>query len=285
MKQDERAPFVLALQRARVSAYAPGEFVEQESFMRASEIRPSRLEPASHPGSPCSTSAAELPGPGGSSLRSWAAPIWASTRVPAPSTLHASARANLPCRFEVSRIPPIPPGPFDVVLLLETMLAFADKGALLQEISRALTTRRAVRVHAGGGLPLTTAERESMPDADTVWLTPLQEMLTYLKRVGLVVRWQDDCSRSHREVADSLISAFAADATEIAEQIGHRALDELLAAHRLWSDWLRDGRVRKFAFVSREDVVAGRTRPAALSRLSVRRREHPGGRGGRVRSV
>ena len=39
VKQDERAPFVQALQRARVSAYAPGEFVEQESFMRASEIR------------------------------------------------------------------------------------------------------------------------------------------------------------------------------------------------------------------------------------------------------
>ena len=39
MKQDERAPFVQALQRARVSAYAPGEFVEQESFMRAGEIR------------------------------------------------------------------------------------------------------------------------------------------------------------------------------------------------------------------------------------------------------
>ena len=38
MKQDERAPFVRALQRARVAAYAPGEFVEQEGFMRAGEI-------------------------------------------------------------------------------------------------------------------------------------------------------------------------------------------------------------------------------------------------------
>jgi hypothetical protein len=37
MKQDERTPFVRALQRARVSAYAPGEFVGQESFMRAGE--------------------------------------------------------------------------------------------------------------------------------------------------------------------------------------------------------------------------------------------------------
>ena len=39
LKQDERAPFVAALARARASAYPPGEFVEQESFMRASEIR------------------------------------------------------------------------------------------------------------------------------------------------------------------------------------------------------------------------------------------------------
>ena len=39
MKQDERALFVQALHRARASAYARGEFVEQEGFMRAGEIR------------------------------------------------------------------------------------------------------------------------------------------------------------------------------------------------------------------------------------------------------
>ena len=100
------------------------------------------------------------------------------------------------------------------------------------------------------GLPLTEAERERMPDADTVWLTPLQEMLTCLERVGLVVRWQDDRSRYHRAVADSLINAFTADAADIAAQIGPRALEELLAAHRLWSDWLREGRIRKIAFVA-----------------------------------
>jgi hypothetical protein len=75
-------------------------------------------------------------------------------------------------------------------------------------------------------------------------------MLAGLERVGLVVRWQDDFSRSHRAVADSLIKAFAADATDIAAQIGRRALDELLVAHRLWSKWLREGRVRKIAFVA-----------------------------------
>ena len=39
MRQDDRARFDQALQRARVSAYAPGEFVGQESFMTAGEIR------------------------------------------------------------------------------------------------------------------------------------------------------------------------------------------------------------------------------------------------------
>jgi hypothetical protein len=51
-------------------------------------------------------------------------------------------------------------------------------------------------------------------------------------------------------VADSLITAFTADASAIAGQIGHKALEQLLAAHRLWSDWLRDGRVRKIALVA-----------------------------------
>ena len=39
MRQDERAPFDRALHRARVSAYAPGEFVGQEGFMTAGDIR------------------------------------------------------------------------------------------------------------------------------------------------------------------------------------------------------------------------------------------------------
>jgi hypothetical protein len=89
-----------------------------------------------------------------------------------------------------------------------------------------------------------------MPDADTVWLTPPDELLACLEQVGLMVGWQEDCSQSHRAMADSLIDAFAGDAAHIRAEIGARALDELLAAHRLWSDWLRDGRVRKLAFVA-----------------------------------
>ena len=89
-----------------------------------------------------------------------------------------------------------------------------------------------------------------MPNADTVWLTPLDEMQTTLLEAGLVVRWQEDWSRSHGAVAESLIAAFTADATDIAARIGGRALDELVAAHRLWSEWLASGRVRKIALVA-----------------------------------
>jgi len=157
---------------------------------------------------------------------------------------------ELPCRFEVARIPPLPPGPFDVVLLLETMLAFAEKEPLLRQISGALTVGGRFACTFEGGAPLTEAERERMPDADTVWLVPIEEMLASLDRVGLVVRWQEDCTRSHAATAESLTEAFAADAAAIAAEIGDRALEELLAAHRLWSDWLRTGRVRKIALVA-----------------------------------
>jgi SAM-dependent methyltransferase len=249
MKQDERAPFVLALQRARVSAYAQGEFVEQESFMRASEIRALAGRAGIAPGVSVLDLCCGVAGPGRFITAELDCTYLGIDSSSSAIDIARRRTGDLPCRFEVSRIPPIPPGSFDVVLLLETMLAFSDKEALLQEISRALTTGGRFAFTMEEGLPLTAAERESMPDADTVWLTPLQEMLMCLQRVGLVVRWQDDCSRSHCDVADSLISAFAADATDIAQQIGPRALAELLAAHRLWSDWLREGRVRKIAFV------------------------------------
>ena len=137
-----------------------------------------------------------------------------------------------------------------MVLLLETMLAFAEKEALVSEISEALVTGGRFAFTIEAGMPLTVQERALMPDADTVWLTPLEEMLTILDGARLLVRWHDDRSQSHRAAADSLIAAFSADQAKIAAQIGQRALDELLAAHRLWSDWLKDGRVRKIAVVA-----------------------------------
>ena len=210
MRQDERAPFVQALQRARVSAYAPGEFVEQESFMRAGEIRALAGRAGIAPGVSVLDLCCGVGGPGRFITQELGCTYLGMDVSSSAIDIARERAADLPCRFVVSQIPPIPPGPFDVVLLFETMLAFPEKEGLLQEISRALKTGGRFAFTMEEGLPLTEAERKSMPDADTVWLTPLEEMLAWLERVGLIVRWQDDCSRSHRAVADSLITAFAA---------------------------------------------------------------------------
>ena len=39
VRQDQRAPFMTALERARATAHPAGEYVGQESFMRAAEVR------------------------------------------------------------------------------------------------------------------------------------------------------------------------------------------------------------------------------------------------------
>lgn len=257
MNQDERAPFVRALQRARASAYGPGEFVDQEGFMRAGEIRGLALAAGIGPGASVLDLCCGIAGPGRFITRELGCTYLGVDFSSSAIEIARQRAGELSCRFEVSRIPPIPPGPFDAVLLLETMLAFREKGPLLQEISRALGTGGRFAFTMEEGPPLTEAEREKMPDADTVWLTPLPEMLTGLERAGLVVSRQDDCSRSHRAVAESLIDAFVADSTSIAAQIGRGALEEMLAAHRLWSDWLREGRVRKLAFVAEKAGTAG----------------------------
>jgi SAM-dependent methyltransferase len=250
VKQDERAPFVQALQRARMSAYGPGEFVEQESLMGAGEIRALAGRAGVGPGVSVLDLCCGVAGPGRFIAQELGCSYLGVDFSASAVDIARERAGELPCRFEVRRVPPVPPGRFDVVLLLETMLAFPEKEPLLQEISRALRTGGRFAFTMEEGLPLTKAERQRMPDADTVWLTPLPEMLNYLERAGLLVRWQEDCSRSHRAVADSLIDAFAADAANITAQIGRRALEELLAAHGLWSDWLRTGRVRKLAFVA-----------------------------------
>jgi SAM-dependent methyltransferase len=250
MNQDDRALFDRALQRARTSAYAPGEFVEQESFMRAAEIRALAGRAGIAPGVSVLDLCCGAAGPGRFITRQLGCTYLGVDFSSSAVDIARERAGDLPCRFEVARIPPVPPGPFDVVLLFETMLAFSDKETLLEEISRALRPGGRFAFTLEEGLPLTEAERERMPDADTVWLTPLRELVTCLERVGLRARWQNDWSQSHRAVADSLIDAFSADAPAIAGQIGRRALEELQVAHRLWSDWLREGRVRKIAFVA-----------------------------------
>jgi SAM-dependent methyltransferase len=250
VKQDERGPFDRALRRAREAAYDPGEYVEQESFMRASEILALTRRAGIAPGVSVLDLCCGVAGPGRFVTRELRCDYLGVDASSSAVDIARTRASGLPCRFEVAHVPPLPPGTFDVVLLLETMLAFPDKETLVEGVSRALPAGGRFAFTLEEGLPLTEPERARMPDADTVWLTPLDEMERVLAQNRLIPRWHDDLSRSHREMAESLIDAFTADATEIASRIGQRALDELLAAHVLWSDWLATGRVRKIALVA-----------------------------------
>jgi hypothetical protein len=130
------------------------------------------------------------------------------------------------------------------------MLAFPDKDALVRAVAAALRPGGRFAFTLEEGSPLTAAERAAMPDADTVWPTPLDDLSGSLARAGLAVTWVEDHSRAHRAQALALADAFAADAAAIAAQVGRRALDDLLAAHRLWVEWLDTRRVRKLALVA-----------------------------------
>ena len=265
MRQDDRVPFDRALHRARVSAFAPGEFVGQESFMTAGEIRTLAARAGIGPGVTVLDLCCGVAGPGRFLTRELGC---AYMGVDASASAIAIAReraGDLPCRFAVAQIPPLPDGSFDVVLLLETILAFEDKDALVGEVAAVLRPGGRFAFTLEEGPPLTTAERAAMPDADTVHLTPLDEIAALLERAGLAVTWQEDHSRAHRATAQALASAFAADADTIAAQIGRRALDELLAAHRLWIRWLGEGRVRKLALVA-ERAAAPRSRAVSTAR-------------------
>lgn len=245
-----RARYDEALQPARVAAYPPGEFVGQESFMRAGEILSLAARAGVAPGVSVLDLCCGVAGPGRFITSQLGC---AYTGVDASRSAIDVAReraVGLPCRFEVSAIPPVPSGPFDVVLLLETVLAFPDKASLLCDIGAALPVGGRFAFTLEEGRPLSEAERRCMPHADTVWLTPLPEVLACLERAGLRVCFLDECTKAHQEVAVALADAFCAEAPRIVEAVGRRALDDLLVSHRLWGDWLRSGRVRKFALVA-----------------------------------
>ncbi len=261
MRQDDRAPFDRALQRAREAAFAPGEYVEQESFMRAAEIRALAERAGIAAGISVLDLCCGVGGPGRLVTREHGCRYLGIDSSPSAVEIASQRARGLPCRFEVGAVPPLPAGTFDVVLLLETMLAFPDKESLVRGVAGALAPGGRFAFTLEEGRALRELERARMPDADTVWLIPLEEMRAILARAGLAVTWQKDCSRSHRAVADSLTGAFAADGPAIAAQLGRRALADLLTAHRLWSEWLATGRVRKFALVAEKSGSDPERRP------------------------
>jgi SAM-dependent methyltransferase len=219
-----------------------------EGFMTAGEIRALAVRAGIGPGVAVLDLCCGIAGPGRFLVRELGCDYLG---VDASASAIAVAReraGDLPCRFEIASVPPLPAGSFDVVLLLETMLAFPDKDALVHAIAAALRPGGRFAFTLEEGAPLTVAERAAMPNSHTVWLTPLDELAASLDRAGLAVTWVEDHSRAHRATAQALADAYAA-----------RAMNGLVTSHRLWVDWLDAGRVRKLA------VVAASRRAAAAS--------------------
>jgi SAM-dependent methyltransferase len=233
------------MRRAQEAAFGPAEYVEQQSFVSASEIRAL----AGHAGIGEGVSVLDLccgiAGPGRFLTRELGCDYLGVDASASAVDLARERARGLRCRFLVAEIPPLPTGTFDVILLLETMLAFRDKDALLAEVGRALPVGGRFAFTVEEGAPLTPDEREQMPAAETVWLIPLDELHELLARAGLVVEWQEEWSESHRAAAESLAAAYAAE-----------GLDELVTSHRLWSAWLASGRARKFALVAERRSAA-----------------------------
>jgi SAM-dependent methyltransferase len=250
VRQDQPSPLLTALERAQAAAYPAGEYVGQESFMRAAEIRGLARQAGVGPGVPVLDLCCGMAGPGRMiTAESGCRYLGVDESASAVATARQLA-GELPCRFEQAHLPPLPEGRFEVVLLLETMLAFPDKEALVGDVARTLERGGRFAFTVEEGRPLTRQEQSGMPAADTVWPTDLATLTHVLHNAGLAVTWQQEHSSAHHAVATALLRCYRDNSAQIADQIGEQATAELITAHQRWSDWLGSGRVRKFAMVA-----------------------------------
>lgn len=274
MNRDDRHAYDNALARARSAAYGADEFVGQESFMRATDIITLATRAEITEQSTVLDLCCGVAGPGRLITREFGCAYLGVDASAAAIELARERAREMSCRFEVSRIPPLPSGAYDVVLLLETMLAFRDKEQLFNRVAEALNRGGRFAFTVEEGQPLTDSERALMPHADTVWLTPLAELLRQLDGAGLRVRWLTDCSCVHQSVAATLLTCYADDAWNIEAAVGRQSLDDLLDAHLLWSDWLLSGRVRKFSVVAEKPLDINSSRLRATT-SGPRKRSNP----------
>src|SRR5246127_990484 len=140
VRQDQRAPFLTALERAQATAYPAGEYVGQESFMRAAELRGRARQARAGPGVSVLDVCCGVAGPGRMITAESGCHYLGVDHSASALVTARELAGNLPCRFEQAHLPPLPEGRFEVVFLLETMLAFPDKEALAGEVARVLET-------------------------------------------------------------------------------------------------------------------------------------------------
>jgi sarcosine/dimethylglycine N-methyltransferase len=245
-----------ALHPAHIQAHREGEYVGQESFMSAREI----LDLARAAGVDARTRVLDLCcGSGGPALllaRQTGCRIVGidrsseATHLARTSAEHQGLDRRATFIVAEALCHPIDAASFDAVLLYETMLAFEDKRRLVRVVRKLL--------HPGGrfgltfeeGRPLSSAERRRFPEGEEVWLTPESEFRELLEAIGFQIRWVEDHTASHAEVAGRLAAALQSDRATIVEALGSQTSNELIMAHERWAEWLSARRVRKLAVIA-----------------------------------
>ena len=210
-----------------------------EGFMTAGELRSMARRAGIAPGDSVLDLCCGVGGPGRLVTAETGCDYLGVDRDPVAVAAARRGAGELPCRYAEAQVPPLPRGPFDAVLLLETLLAFPDKEPLLAAVAGALRPGGRFAFTVEEGRPLAPEERAAMPAADTVWPVPLPVLLRALERHGFALCSVEEHTDGHRQAATALADAYAA-ARE----------DDLVTSHRLWVDWLGSGRVRKLAVVA-----------------------------------
>lgn len=250
---DDRRRVVAALARARRRAYRPEPYAGQESFVSIREVLALARAAGVGPGTRILDLCCGVGAPGRLVACATHCRLLGVDRSPGALALAAeSARPG--ARFVAAEVPRLPfGGRFDVVLLVETVLAFPDKGALVAEVARLLAAGGRFALTLEEGAPLTPAERRAMPAGETVWPVELASLRRTLEGAGFAVTSVADHTAAHALRARRLARAFEEDREAISAALGEASLEALVASHRLWAAWLAVGRVRKLALVFARD--------------------------------
>lgn len=259
-----------ATRAARIQALGAGQFAEQESMLRADDI----LRLAQDAGIGSDTDVLDLccgvAGPGRLIAQQTGCRYLGVDSDPDAITAARSRTHGSDCRFVTRSVPPLPDGTFDVVMLLETMLAFRDKRPLIDGIAGVLRPSGRLVCTVEIGSPLTIAERGIMPGADTVWPIRLPSFLALLGAAGLHVASLVDCTAAHASTAAALVTAFESRREELENRADPRAIADLITSHHRWSEWLGQRRIEKYALIA-TFAEAGRNPGAAPADPRVRR--------------
>jgi sarcosine/dimethylglycine N-methyltransferase len=233
-----------ALHPAHIQAHREGEYVGQESFMSAREI----LDLARAAGVDARTRVLDLCcGSGGPALllaRQTGCRIVGidrsseATHLARTSAEHQGLDRRATFIVAEALCHPIDAASFDAVLLYETMLAFEDKRRLVRVVRKLLRPGGRFGLTFEEGRPLSSAERRRFPEGEEVWLTPESEFRELLEAIGFQIRWVEDHTASHAEVAGCLAAALQSDRATIVEALGSQTSNELIMAHERWAEWL-----------------------------------------------